>query len=177
MAEMSDLEQAMRKRLLRMIEDTPMQGAPAVNVYAGGALPSSVSEALSAGGGMSTQKQMAATQAGISPEELEYLVDISKRDVKEQVGTDESGEPIYKHVGWDKKVHRYTMPAGNTAEGNRDRSGLADWTAGGPNTDQPGDTYAVHGDSSGLPSGPPKKKRKPKDTKGLSLFTEPEEQW
>jgi hypothetical protein len=175
MAEMSDLEQAMRKRLLRMIEDTPMQGAPAVNVYAGGALPGSVSEALSAGGGMSTQKQMAATQAGISPEELEYLVDISKRDVKEQVGTDpESGEPVYKNVGWDKKVHRYTMPAEKTGEGNRDRSGLAEWTDDRTTTQG---TYAPIGDAGGIPEGPPKRKRKQKDDKGLSLFTDKEENW
>jgi hypothetical protein len=171
MAEMSDLEQAMRKRLLRMIEDTPMQGAPSVNVYAGGALPSSVSEALSAGGGMSTQKQMAATQAGITPEELEYLVDISKRDVKEQVGINaETGEPVYKNVGWDKKVHRYTMPAENTGDGNRDRSGIADWAAGGPNTE--GDAFAVLGDVGGIPAGPPKRKRKQKDSKGLSSLFE-----
>jgi hypothetical protein len=173
MAEMSDLEQAMRKRMMRMIEEAPMpmQGAPLVNVYAG-ALPQTVSETMSLGGGMSTQKQMQATQAGISPEELEYLVDISKRDVKEQVGTDpESGEPVYKNVGWDKKVHRYTMPAENTGEGNRDRSGLADWAAGGPNTDQPGDAYAVLGDTGGIPAGPPKRKRKQqKDSKGLSIF-------
>lgn len=173
MAEMSDLEQAMRKRLMRMIEETPMQGAPAVNVYAGGALPQTVSEALSAGGGMSTQKQMQATQAGMTPEELEYLVDISKRDVKEQVGLDpETGEPVYKNVGWDKKVHRYTMPA--EGRENPSRSGIAEWT---DDKSASGGIYAPIGDAGGIPEGPPKKKRKPKDTKGLSLFTEPEGDW
>lgn len=174
MAEMSDLEQAMRKRLMRMIEETPMQGAPAVNVYAGGALPQTVSEALSSGGGMSTQKQMQATQNGMTPEELEYLVDISKRDVKEKVGEDpETGEPVYKNVGWDKKVHRYTMPA--EGRENPERSGIAEWTDDKTTTQG---IYAPIGDAGGIDAGPPKKKkRQQKDTKGLSLFTEPEEQW
>lgn len=111
MTEASDLERALRKRLLKMIEDSPIQGAPSVNVYAGGAMPQTVSEALSAGGGTSTQKQMEATKAGISPEELEYLVDISKRDVTTPAGIDqETGEPKYRTIGWDKKVHRYTQP-------------------------------------------------------------------
>jgi hypothetical protein len=110
---LSEYEEAMKRRILKMIEEQPLQGAPSMNVYTYGAMPGSISEAMNLGGGQSTQKQMAATQAGISPEELEYLVDISKRDVKQNMGVDQEGNDILKTVGWDKKVHRYTVPKGS----------------------------------------------------------------
>jgi hypothetical protein len=101
---LSEYEEAMKRRILRMIEETPLQGSPSMNVYTG--MPGSISEAMNLGAGQSTQTKMAAEQAGMSPEELEYLVEINKRDVFAK-GQD-------KAVGWDKKVHRYTVPRKKT---------------------------------------------------------------
>jgi hypothetical protein len=97
---MSDLEEAMKKRLLKMINENPFSGAPPINIYNG--MPSSVQEAMSAGGANSVGNQINAQKRGdLSPDELEYLVDISKRDVRDNEGN---------AMGWDKKVHRYTQP-------------------------------------------------------------------
>ena len=110
------LLKALRERMLRAAQDMPLSSAPPINIY-NGAMPSSVSEALSASGKSGPGGQVQASQAGISPEELEYLVDISKRDVNEEVGVDAKGNPIIKSVGWDKKVHRYTQPQGKKKKG------------------------------------------------------------
>jgi hypothetical protein len=124
---MSDLEKAMKERLLRMINEHPFSGAPPINIYNG--MHSSVSEAMSAGGSNSVGNQINAQKRGdLSPEDLEYLVDISKRDVKAHVGEDEEGNPIYKTVGWDKKVHRYTEPNADV---------LANWDDSNINPDNP----------------------------------------
>lgn len=99
---MSDLEKAMKERLMRMINEQPFSGAPPINIYNGGAIPTSIQGAMSAGGSNSVGAQMAAQQRGdLSPDDLEYLVDISKRDIKDEEGNS---------LGWDKSVHRYTQP-------------------------------------------------------------------
>lgn len=85
------LEKALRERLERLIKDQSFQAAPPLvnNIYASG-MPQTVSEALSAGG-----------EPAMSPEDLDYLVEIEKRDVF----SPEADKP----VGWNKKVHRYTQ--------------------------------------------------------------------
>lgn len=162
----SALERALQERLLREIrgEHASFQNAPQINIH--NALPRSVSEALSAGGSNSPGNAVKAAEKGLTPEELEYLVDISKRDVREKVGIDpETGEEIFKTIGWDKKVHRYTM-LGEHRE-NPARSNIADWH--GDNSGDKG-PFAAMGES-GLPEGPLKKKKKRQESKGLdSLF-------
>ena len=43
---------------------------------------------------------------GMSPEDLDYWVDITRRDL------DELNPNTGKPAGWNKKVHRYTEPKG-----------------------------------------------------------------
>jgi hypothetical protein len=106
-----ELLRALKARLLREIESQP--AAPSFNIYAGGGgVPSGIQEYMSAGGSKSPANMAAAEQAGMTPEELEYMVNISRRDVEAVVGQDEEGNPIRKKIGWDKRVHRFAGPKG-----------------------------------------------------------------
>jgi hypothetical protein len=111
------LLKALKERMLRATQDLPLSGAPPINIY-NGAMPTSVSEALNASGANSPGKQVQAAQEGITPEELEYFVDINKRDVKDIIGYDQEGKPIIRNAGWDKNVHRYTRPKGTGSGGS-----------------------------------------------------------
>jgi hypothetical protein len=50
---------------------------------------------------------------GMSPEDLDYLVDIERRDVWD-------GE---QKIGWNKSVHRYTEPKGKAKPPGKKRRG------------------------------------------------------
>lgn len=97
-----ELVSALKARLLQQIQNAQIFGSGALtnNIYSNSVGPASVSEALST----------RSSESDITPEELNYLVNIQKRDVKEQVGVDKNGNPIYKVVGWNKDVKRYTEP-------------------------------------------------------------------
>lgn len=92
------LLKALKEKLLRQVNDQAFTGAPQINIH--NAMPNSISEALNAGGSNSPGKQAQAAQMGMSPEELDYFVNIEKRDVM---------NPDGETVGWDKNVHRYTQ--------------------------------------------------------------------
>ena len=102
MALEDDLLKALKERVLRATQDMPFGSAPSININNSNTMPRTVSEALSAGGGKNVTGQESGQGQGMTPEELEYLVEINKRDVFEE-GQD-------KAVGWDKTVHRYTQP-------------------------------------------------------------------
>lgn len=137
MAYEDELFKALKERMLRMTQDMPMSGAPPINIYNG--MPYGVSETLNAGGSNTPGRQAQAAKQGVTPEELEYLVDISKRDVKQEVGVDSEGNPIIKTVGWDKKVHRYTEPKGTPQDH------MAMWDEQDPSIG-----YADHGTDGGI---------------------------
>jgi hypothetical protein len=113
-----ELLKALKERIMREINMTP-QSAPAINIY--NSLPTSLQDVMTAGGSKNPANDVAiakeAEKMGVSPEELEYMVNISRRDVEAVSGFDpESGEPIKKKVGWDKKVHRFTVPKGEAED-------------------------------------------------------------
>jgi hypothetical protein len=105
-----ELLQALKARLLKDISS--QSAAPSFNIYAGGGMPSGIQEYMSASGSKSPANMAAAEQAGMTPEELEYMVNISRRDVEAVVGQDQEGNPIKKKIGWDKRVHRFAGPKG-----------------------------------------------------------------
>jgi hypothetical protein len=103
MALEEELLKALKERVLRMASDMPMLAAPPINIYNG--MPSSISETLNAGGSNSPGFQAEAAKAGLSPEELEYVVDIEKRDAFDP--------KTMETIGWNKNVKRYTVPKGS----------------------------------------------------------------
>lgn len=104
--EQEELLKALQERLLRL-EDQYQEIAKAPDLSAYESQPKTLGEAMLASGknnpANNSRIEREAAELGLTPEEYNYIVEISKRDVFRPEKDPKTGQQILRTIGWDKR--------------------------------------------------------------------------